>query len=55
MLNYIWIGLIIVGIFVAVGNDINDEMRDTYRNGAVLEGTLEITKPPTAAAHGMGG
>jgi spore maturation protein A len=47
MLNYIWIGLIIVGIFVAVGNDINDEMRDTFRNGAVLEGTLEITKPPT--------
>jgi spore maturation protein A len=46
MLNYIWIGLIIVGIFVAVGNDINDEMRDTFRNGAVLEGTLEITKPP---------
>lgn len=48
MLNYIWIGLIILGIFVAVGNDVTDEMRATYRNGAVLEGTLEITKRPTA-------
>ncbi|MCP6768888.1 hypothetical protein NL529_28995, partial [Klebsiella pneumoniae] len=47
MLNYIWIGLIIIGIFVAVGNDISDEVRQTYRNGAVLEGTLEITKRPT--------
>ena len=47
MLNYIWIGLIVIGIFVAVGNDINDEMRSTYRNGSVLEGTVEITKRPT--------
>ncbi len=48
MLNYIWIGLIVVGIFVAVGNDINDEVRATYRNGSVLEGTVEITRRPTA-------
>ncbi len=46
MLNYVWIGLIILGIFVAVGNDIGDEVRQTYGNGKVLEGTLQITKDP---------
>ncbi|MCC6395435.1 MAG: nucleoside recognition protein [Bacteroidetes bacterium] len=48
MLNYIWIGLILLGLFAAVGNDISDEVRDTYRNGKVLEGTLEIRKSPSA-------
>jgi len=48
MLNYIWIGLILLGLFAAVGNDISDEVRDTYRNGKVLEGTLEIRKNPSA-------
>ena len=48
MLNYIWIGLILVGIFVAVGNDVSDEVRNTYRNGVELEATLEIQKSPSA-------
>jgi spore maturation protein A len=48
MLNYIWIGLILLGLFAAVGNDISDEVRDTYRNGKVLEGTLQIHKGPSA-------
>lgn len=47
MLNYIWVGLIILGLFVAVGNDISDEVRNTYRNGSLLEGTFEVTKSPT--------
>jgi spore maturation protein A len=46
MLNYIWIGLIAIGIVVAVGNDVNDEMRNTYRNGQSLEGTFTIEKVP---------
>jgi len=48
MLNYIWIGLILVGLFVAAGNDISDEVRNTYRNGQELEGTLQIAKAPSA-------
>ncbi|HSQ76128.1 MAG TPA: nucleoside recognition domain-containing protein [Bacteroidota bacterium] len=47
MLNYIWIGLILVGLFVAVGNDITDEVRNTYRNGEVLEATLQVQKSPS--------
>lgn len=48
MLNYIWIGLIVVGIFVAVGNDIKDESQNTYRNGVPLEATVEFQKAPSA-------
>ena len=46
MLNYIWIGLIAIGILVAVGNDFRDEMQNPYRNGLTQEGTLEITRSP---------
>lgn len=48
MLNYIWIGLIAFGICVAVGNDIRDEVKNPYRNGVELSGTLEIQKGPGA-------
>jgi spore maturation protein A len=47
MLNYIWIGLILIGIVVAVGNDVSDEIRNPYRNGLSLEATIEIEKAPT--------
>ena len=46
MLNYIWIGLIAIGILVAVGNDIRDEVQNPYRNGMVLEATLAIARTP---------
>ena len=48
MLNYIWIALIAVGILVAVGNDVADEVRNPYRNGTPLEAALEVQKPPSA-------
>jgi len=47
MLNYIWIGLIAIGILVAVGNDVRDEIRNPYRNGAAMECTLELRKTPS--------
>jgi spore maturation protein A len=47
MLNYIWIGLIIIGLFVAVGNDITDEIRNPYRNGQPFEATLMVKKSPS--------
>jgi spore maturation protein A len=46
MLNYIWIGLISIGILVAVGNDVRDEVQNTYRNGVPLEGAFVIQKTP---------
>lgn len=47
MLNYIWISLVAIGILVAVGNDLRDEMKNTYRNGIPLEAKMEIKKYPT--------
>ena len=46
MLNYIWIGLILLGIFAAVGNDLRDEIVNPYRNGIELRGVIEIEKRP---------
>jgi spore maturation protein A len=47
MLNYIWISLIAIGILVAVGNDVRDEMKNTYRNDVPIEATLVIQKSPS--------
>lgn len=44
MLNYIWISLIAIGILVAIGNDVRDEVQNTYRNGNILGTKVEITK-----------
>jgi spore maturation protein A len=44
MLNYIWISLIAIGILTAAGNDIRDEVNDTYRNGAIMGFTAETKR-----------
>ncbi|MCX6137033.1 MAG: hypothetical protein NTV54_06015 [Ignavibacteriales bacterium] len=44
MLNYVWIGMIGIGILVAVGNDVSDEIRNPYRNGTVLEASFDVQK-----------
>ena len=36
MLNYIWLGLIAIAIFVAVGRDISEESSDRFRNNEAL-------------------
>lgn len=41
MLNYVWISLLLIGIFTAVGRDINDEITNPYRNGVALTATIE--------------
>jgi spore maturation protein A len=46
MLNYIWIGLIAIGICVAAGTDIRDEVVNPYKNGVPLTASLEITRSP---------
>ncbi|MEW6510551.1 MAG: nucleoside recognition domain-containing protein [Bacteroidota bacterium] len=48
MLNTIWISLIALGILIAVGSDVSDEVRNTYRNGIPLDAVVEVQKPPSA-------
>ena len=47
MLNYIWISLIAIGILVAIGNDVRDEVKNSYRNGIPLVGKIEVEKSST--------
>jgi spore maturation protein A len=52
MLNYIWVGLILVAVLVAAGTDIHDEWANTYRNGVPLEGSA-VTASSTGAAEAI--
>ncbi|MEE9187593.1 MAG: nucleoside recognition domain-containing protein [Bacteroidota bacterium] len=45
MLNYVWLALIVIGVFVAVAYDVNDFWQDTYRNGQTLEVLLTLGRP----------
>lgn len=49
MLNYIWLGLIVVAIFVAIGRDIDEESTNRFHNNQAL--TLE-TVPGSMKAAG---
>ncbi len=46
MLNYIWIGLIAIGILTAVGVDVRNEIVNPYRNDVPLEATFVPVKTP---------
>jgi len=48
MLNHVWISLIVIGLLVAAGNDLNDEFRNTYRNGLPMEALVQVDNTPTA-------
>ena len=48
MLNYIWISLVVIGILVAAGNDIRDEAQNSYRNGDLLSGKVDIKRKSLA-------
>lgn len=48
MLNYVWISLLLIGIFTAIGNDISDEVTNRYRNGIPIPAQIEITKQITS-------
>ncbi len=43
MLNYIWMGLIAIGIFVAIGNDVYDETQNSYRNGVPIDAVVVLS------------
>ncbi len=46
MLNYLWAGLIIISILFAFGNDIQDELSNTYNNGHIYTLTYSETNNP---------
>jgi spore maturation protein A len=48
MLNYVWMSLIVIGLLVGAGKDINDEVRNTYRNGIPMDAIVRVEKTPTA-------
>ena len=48
MLNYVWMSLIVIGLLVGAGNDINDEVRNTYRNGVPMDAVMHVEGTPTA-------
>jgi spore maturation protein A len=50
MLNYIWVFLIAIALLVGIGNDINDEIQNTYRNDIPLEITFLSPSIPSGTA-----
>jgi spore maturation protein A len=44
MLNHVWMWLIAIGLIVAVARDVNDEVRNTYRNGIPLSAEFVVKK-----------
>jgi len=52
MLNYIWIGLIIIGILTAAGIDARNEITNSYRNGVPLEASFEMERPSASVGSG---
>jgi spore maturation protein A len=50
MLNYIWFFLIAIAILVGTGNDIKDELQNTYQNDVPLEVTFLSLHSPTGTA-----
>ncbi len=46
MLNYIWISLLVIGIGVAVYNDVHDASTNKYQNGVPEESVLQFSNQP---------
>lgn len=51
MLNYIWAGLIVSSFLFAIGNDVRDFSRDSYRNGQPLPVMLSFPEGYDPAAR----
>ncbi len=46
MLNYIWLGLIVIGVTIAIAIDVTDISTDKYRNNQPFEVMVEFKNPP---------
>lgn len=45
MLNYVWIGLVILGIGTALTSDISEQSQNKYRNGYLIPVELKLDQP----------
>lgn len=52
MLNYIWVGLIVLGVFAALTTDIIDSSSDKYRNNTPLDVVLIFEKKADSLTEG---
>src|ERR1041384_1745920 len=52
MLNYIWLGLIVVGVVVAAWSDARDISSNRYHNGEQVSATLTPSESPDRPASG---
>lgn len=50
MLNYVWIGLIFLGLAAAISTDISEQSTNKYRKGDPLKAELRIEDSTTAAS-----
>lgn len=46
MLNYIWLGLIVIGVTIAIAIDVTEISTDKYRNNQPFEVQIEFKTPP---------
>ena len=44
MLNYLWMGLLVLGIGVALTTDISDQVQNTYKNGEKLPVVIKFSE-----------
>jgi spore maturation protein A len=51
MLNYIWISLVAIAVITAVGNDIKDEVQNSYRNGIPMSATFVVAHSPAGTTQ----
>jgi spore maturation protein A len=51
MLNYIWISLVAIAIVTAAGNDIKDEVQNSYRNGIPMNATFVVSNSPGGSSQ----
>lgn len=49
MLNYLWAGMILISIVFSVGNDVRDEIKNTYANGAEYSFKYTLSSTPDLA------
>jgi len=55
MLNYIWLFLIGIALIVGIGNDITDEVRNTYRNETPMEIVFLASNVPSGTVSRIEG
>lgn len=54
MLNYLWAGMILISIVFSIGNDVRDEIKNTYENGSEYSFKYTLSSTPDLATFVAG-